>query len=85
MDDSSSNELVEVDVSTLELASVDGWRVNDEMVAVPADNVLNSLFVECSNIGVCDESAEIDSLLILVEGFVDNIDEYIEFLTVVIG
>ncbi len=70
---------LEVDVLTLELASIDGRTVYGVVVAVTADNVVNSLLVACSDIGVCDEN---ELLLMLVE---DCVDAYIEVLTLVIG
>jgi hypothetical protein len=60
IDDCSSYEL-EVDEPTLEVANVIGRIVyNDDVVAVTADNVLNSLLVACSDIGVCDESVAVE-------------------------
>ncbi len=64
------------------------------MLAVTADNVLNSLFVVGSVIGVCDDSGENEWLLMFVKEFVDNVvsamivetvDGYIGVLTVIIG
>jgi hypothetical protein len=49
------------------------------VVAVTADNVVNSLFVARSDIGVCDEN---ELLLMLVE---DCVGGYIGVMTVVIG
>jgi hypothetical protein len=68
-----------VNVTTLALGSVDGPTLYDDVVAVTADNVVNSLLVACSDIGVCDEN---ELLLMLVE---DCVDAYIEVLTLVIG
>jgi hypothetical protein len=60
IDDCSSYEL-EVDGPTLEVANVTGRIVyNDDVVAVTADNVVNSLFVACSDIGVSDENVAIE-------------------------
>ncbi len=92
IDDCSSYEL-EVDEPTLEVANVIGRIVyNDDVVAVTADNVLNSLLVACSDIGVCDESVAVEWLLMLVAGvvgnvvsdiIVENVDGFVELLTVV--
>ncbi len=94
IDDCSSYEL-EVDGPTLEVGNVIGRIVyNDDVIAVRVDNVLNSLLVACSEIGVCDESVAVKWLLMLVEGvvgnvvsdiIVENVDGYMEVLTVVTG
>jgi hypothetical protein len=68
--------------------------VYEVVVAVTADIGLNSLFVVGSDIGSCDDRVENEWLLMLVKEFVDNVvsgmivenvDGYIEVLTVVIG
>ncbi len=59
IDDCSSYEL-EIDGPTLEVGNVIGRIVyNDDVIAVRVDNVLNSLLVACSEIGVCDESVAV--------------------------
>ncbi len=58
-------------VSRLEVWSVDGWIVDDEVISVRVVEVLNWLLVACSDIVVSDTIAE-------------DVDGYIEVLTVLI-
>jgi hypothetical protein len=63
---------LDVDAPTLELGSVDRRTLYTEAVSVRVVEVLNWLFVACSDIVVSDT-------------IVEDVDGYIEVLTVVIG